>query len=95
MVKDHHCNQLKVEYPSDLDISKYLIESIRETRKLTYFINEAEDALSFPGITDICFINQNDEAMRELIFFGKMVQIASGTYFEDIEAVSSKLAKPL
>lgn len=80
-------NQLNVEHSADPDISKYLNESIRETRKLTYFINEAEDALNFPGFTDIAFLNSNTDDSRELIFFGKMVTMASGTYFEDIETV--------
>ena len=80
-------NQLNIENPTDPDVSKYLEESIKATRKLTYFINEAEDTLNFPGITDIAFLNKNTEDERELIFFGKMVTAASGTYFEDIEAI--------
>lgn len=81
-------NQLNVDHSEDPDIQKYLAESIRETRKLTYFINEAEEALNFPGITGICYLNTNNDTVRELIFFGKMVNTISGTYFEDIESIS-------
>lgn len=81
-------NQLKVEYPSDPDVTKYLNESIKETRKLTYFIDEAENALNFPGINDIFFLNIDNEDIREICFLGKMVTIAEGTFFEDIETIS-------
>ena len=81
-------NQLSIEYPSDPDVIKYLNESINRTRDLTYFIDEAEEALLFPGINDICFLNTNTEVERGLYFFGKMVILAEGTYFEDIEIIN-------
>ena len=80
-------NRLNIENPADPDIDKYLDESIRETRKLTYFINEAEDALNFPGKTDIAFLNTNTDEEREIVFFGKMVTGLTGTYFENIESI--------
>jgi hypothetical protein len=65
-----------------------LRESIKETRKLTYFIDEAENALNFPGITDIFFVNSDTKETSELCFLGKMVTISDGTFFENIEIIS-------
>ncbi|MDC7226189.1 MAG: LptF/LptG family permease [Spirochaetales bacterium] len=80
-------NQLNVDHPEDPDVLKYLDESRRKTRELTYFTGEAEEALNFPGINDIAFLNSTDEFERELVYFGKMVTIPSGTYFRNIEAI--------
>ncbi len=81
-------NQLAVEYPEDPDIIKYTKESVRETRKLTYFIDEAENALSLPGITDICFLNVNNETERELFYCEKVVFLSEGIFFRNIETMA-------
>ena len=79
--------ELGIEYPEDPDVKKYLSESIRETVQLTYFIDEAETAMGLPGINDICFLNRNETEIKEIIFIGKMVPSAGGTFFRDIESM--------
>ena len=81
-------NRLAINNPEDPDITKYLRRSIEETVKLTYFIDEAEKALNFPGIDSICFLNVNDDNIRELFFIGKMVNLVEGIFFKDIEVIS-------
>ncbi|MBI9107254.1 MAG: hypothetical protein JEZ04_10975 [Spirochaetales bacterium] len=80
-------NQLKIDYPEDPDVGKYLAESISATRKLTYFIDEAEKITSFPGTTGICALNINEADHKELLFIGKMVSLAEGTFFQNIEVI--------
>lgn len=80
-------NELSIDYPTDPDVSKYLGESISATRNLTYFIDEAEKILSFPGVIDICALNENNLDYKQLLFIGKMVSISEGTYFENIEVI--------
>jgi hypothetical protein len=81
-------NELKVDYPEDPDVKKYLAQSIEATRNLTYFIDEAEQILSFPGDTEICYLNENSETHKELLFIGKIVSLAEGTFFENIEVIT-------
>jgi len=80
-------NELSIDYPDDPDVKKYLAESIRKTRNLTYFIDEAEKIMSFPGITEIYCLNINEENQKELLYIGKMVNLAEGTFFGDIEII--------
>ncbi|MDC7126883.1 MAG: LptF/LptG family permease, partial [Spirochaetales bacterium] len=81
-------NELKTEYPNDKDINKYLVESTKKILKLTFFIDDAEKAISFPGTSNICFLNQKDEEGIQLCFIGKMVEGSNGTFFKDIETIS-------
>ena len=81
-------NELKIDYPDDPDVRKYHAESIDATKNLTYFIDEAEQILNFPGVTGICCLNVNSSDQKELLFIGKMVTLAEGTFFENIEVMA-------
>ena len=81
-------NRLAIDNPEDPDIAKYLKKSIEKTVNLTYFIDDAEKALTFPGVYSICFLNSSTDNLKEVFYFGKMVTLLEGTFFKDIEVVS-------
>lgn len=80
--------KLNSEYPKDEDVKNYLDKSKKEANKLILFIDDAEAALSFPGVLDILFLNINTIEQIEIYSLGKMVTVEGGTYFRDIEIIS-------
>ena len=80
-------SRLKIDYPDDPDVDKYLAESLSKARELTYFIDEAENIRSFPGSTGIICLNINEAGRKQLVYIGKMAVLPDGTFFEDIEVI--------
>jgi hypothetical protein len=80
---------LEKQYPYDSYIKYYLGEIAEELPSVSFFSDEAELVLSLPipGIQYLVFFNKKDESSRELISIDKVVHVADGMFFKNVEVL--------
>ena len=81
--------KLKEEITADRDIDKYYQESLIETRRVSYFVNEAESTRSMPGIQQIVYIDQNPQLVGEngqaVVYINKLVRDGGDFWVHGVE----------
>lgn len=80
--------ELYREKPEDPDIQDYLRESRLQARKVSFFIEEAQDTDTSPGIQTIVYIEPGDNPATTLIHIGKMVLDGAIAWLHDVEILS-------
>jgi tetratricopeptide (TPR) repeat protein len=80
-------SKLAAQYPQDKDIATNLDRAAEGLRGVSFFLDEARQVETLPGIEKILFFNRTDPGGIEAVTFGRMVQAREGTFFMDVEAV--------
>jgi len=78
------------KYPMDSDVKQYLSVSAERINEMSFFLEEIERNILLPGVRDVLFINNRDaegNIPMEIVRLGKLVDIPSGTYIQDIEVI--------
>jgi len=83
----YQLKELKEQYPSDVDVARYLALATERVADLTLFMDDVQRALAMPGSADFAFINASDDFIREIVSIGKLVQIPAGLYAQHIEVM--------
>ncbi|UCF99837.1 MAG: hypothetical protein JSV89_09930 [Spirochaetaceae bacterium] len=83
----HMFRELQVSYPQDADVSSYLRKSEERLSRETFFLDEAEEIDTLPGVTELLFVNQRKEDEREIVFIGKLAAVEAGLFCKDIEVL--------
>ncbi len=78
---------LAASHPDDPDVVTYLKRSTEQLAQDSFFRDEIDRTVPFPGVRNVAFMNQSDGDNREILYFRKMVILPEGTYFEGIEAL--------
>jgi len=78
---------LAASHPDDPDVVTYLKRSTEQLAQFSFFRDEVDRTVPFPGVRDVVFINRRDGDSREILYIKKMVALPEGTYFEGIEAM--------
>ncbi len=78
-------SELKKINPDDADIKRYFSKAREAVKKVSFFIDEAEDMLALPGYRNIAFINSTEDGKRELLYISKLVAIGENYFFSGIE----------
>ncbi len=81
--------ELKEEVTADRDIDTYYRESLIETRRVSYFVDEAEGTRSLPGVRQIVYIDQNPRLVGEngqaVVYIDKLVRDGGDFWVHGIE----------
>lgn len=81
--------KLKEEVTADRDIDKYYQESLIETRRVSYFVNEAESTRSMPGVQQIVYIDRNPHLAGDngqaVVYIDKLVRDGGDFWAHGIE----------
>ncbi|RKX84901.1 MAG: hypothetical protein DRP57_04970 [Spirochaetes bacterium] len=78
---------LKNEKPQDRDVSFYFSESSKKISGISFFLNDAEKALTLPGSDELFFVNRKKGKEIEFVFIKKMVKTEGALYFSGIESL--------
>jgi len=78
---------LAVSHPDDPDVVTYLKRSTEQLAQFSFFRDEIDRTVPFPGVRNVVFMNRADGGSREILSIKKMVILPEGTYFEGIEAL--------
>jgi tetratricopeptide (TPR) repeat protein len=80
--------ELFEDHPLDPDVQRYFAESKEAVRRISFFHDEAEQILVLPGRRDITFVNALGPQSVELVYFGKLVTVAEGSFVRNVEAMA-------
>jgi len=80
--------ELEENYPRDPDVLMYLEKSREKLKEESFFTEEAEKAVSLPGIGGILFKNESAEGRVEIIAIERMVELSGDVFFKNVEAIS-------
>jgi tetratricopeptide (TPR) repeat protein len=80
-------SKLAAEYPKDKDIATNLDRATDGLRSVSFFIDEARQIETLPGVDEILFFNSASPGGAEAVSIGRMVQAREGTYFFNVEAL--------
>ncbi len=83
----YQLRELQEQYPTDIDIVRYLAIATEKVAELAFFMDDVQRALEMPGTAGFAFINASDESSREVVSIGKLVRAPSGLYAQDIEVI--------
>jgi hypothetical protein len=84
----HEFRALAASYPLDGEAVRYFSESRAAIAGFSFFLPDAEMAMSLPGLQNVVFINTPAEADRlELVTVGKIVASERGVFVGDIEVL--------
>ncbi len=80
---------LQSSYPEDREIANLLEETKKALYDQAFFLDEITQALSYPGYSDIFFIDYLEE--KEIAFFYASIGVATqeGIFFEDLELITA------
>jgi hypothetical protein len=79
--------ELQERYPQDPDVISYLNKSEERLRREAFFLDEAEQIDTLPGITELLFLNHSQADEREIVYIGKLAGIDAGIFCKDIEVL--------
>lgn len=80
---------LTERYPEDTEARAFYSESVAKLSTMAYFINEVEDLIAMPGLTELFFVNASSEdGSVEIVSLGTLINTDEGVYAQDIEVVS-------
>ncbi len=79
--------KLAAQYPQDKDIATNLDRASEGLRGVSFFLDEARQVETLPGVEKILFFNGTGPGGIEAVALGRMVQAREGTFFIDVEAV--------
>jgi len=81
--------KLREEVTADRDIEKYYRESLELTRRESFFVDDAENTETLPGIQKIVYIDKgplfSDTVGTSIIFIDKLVRNAGDFWAQDVE----------
>ncbi len=80
--------RLEKEYPLDPDITKYLEQSKKAVRTISFFRDELERTSRYPGTRHLVFLNSQDDTTREIVYIDTLKSIREGDYLFDIEVLA-------
>ncbi len=83
----YQLKELQEQYPTDIDVARYLALATERVADLTLFMDDVQRALEMPGTAEFAFINASDESTREVVSIGKLVCTSSGLYAQNIEVM--------
>jgi hypothetical protein len=80
---------LEKQYPHDSYIKYYLGEITQKLPSISFFSDEAELvlALPVPGFNYLVFFNIKDQSTREIVSIDRVVSVANGMFFKNIEVL--------
>ncbi|MFW5694050.1 MAG: hypothetical protein ACOCYB_02700 [Alkalispirochaeta sp.] len=79
--------ELRRRAPDDPDVRRYAEEVQERLREISFFVDEAVEALAFPARRNVVFRNDRSGAFTELISAGRIIDAPHGTYLYDVEVV--------
>ena len=80
--------ELSREVPEDPDVQEYLQESRVTAKEQTYFIEEAEETDTMPGLRTVVYLEPGTEGRRTVIYIDKMVRSGAGAWLHNVELIS-------
>ena len=83
----HVFRELQQSHPQDPDVLSYLQKSEERLSMETFFLDEAEEIDTLPGMTELLFVNSSDGDEREIVFIGKVAGVEAGVFCSDIEVL--------
>lgn len=78
---------LRERAPDDPDIERYAGAVEEQLREISFFVDEAVDAQTFPGQQNVVFRNQRSGAFSELISAEQIIDAPQGTYLYGVEVL--------
>ncbi len=79
--------ELSMVFPKDAEVPGFLADSLKGLKGISFFKDEAEKSLSLPGVSNIIFINSDENEKREIIHIDKLVKDSKDIYFYGIEVL--------
>ncbi|MFW5827759.1 MAG: hypothetical protein ACOCU4_06690, partial [Alkalispirochaeta sp.] len=79
--------QLRERAPNDPDVERYAEEVDDRLRGISFFVDEAVDALVFPARQDVVFRNDRSAEFSEIISAGRIIDAPHGTFLYDVEVL--------
>ena len=90
--------ELSREVPDDPDVREYLQESRAAARKQTYFIDEAEETDTMPGLRTVVYLeprgegaeraDRGEDERRTFVYIDKMVRDGAEAWLHNVELLS-------
>ncbi|MFO7850387.1 MAG: LptF/LptG family permease [Spirochaetia bacterium] len=78
--------ELSREVPDDPDVQEYLEESRLQAKEVTFFIEEARETDTVPGIRAVVYKEPETENTR-IVYIGRMVRDGANAWLHDIEII--------
>lgn len=88
-------SELHSAYPGDSEIEKYLEDAKEQLQHKAFFLEEVTQALSYPGFSDIFFIEKKGEDEIQLFFAENGVIAREGIFFQNIEILTFSTSEDL
>ncbi len=79
--------ELRERAPNDPDVNRYAQEVDERLQEISFFVDEAVDALVFPARQDVVFRNDRSGEFSELISAGRIIDAPHGTFLYDVEVL--------
>jgi tetratricopeptide (TPR) repeat protein len=79
--------ELQGRYPQDADVISYLKKSEERLSEQSFFLEEAEQIDTLPGVTELLFLNNDQDDEREIVYIGKLAIVDTGIFCKDIEVL--------
>ncbi len=81
-------NELSKQTVKDPDVQEFLMKSLEEMNKISFFSDEAIQTSHLPGRKNIIFINAHGKNKKEFIHFDKLISVQEGIYVFGIEGIA-------
>ena len=73
--------------PNDPDVTRYARMVEERLKEISFFVDEAVDALVFPARRNVVFRNDRSTEFSELISAGRIIDAPGGTFLYDVEVL--------
>lgn len=74
-------------HPQDAEVRRYLAESLDAVARISFFVEDAEAAVTMPGAHGILFVNSAHDTETEIAYIGKVVQTETGVFLQQFEVL--------
>ncbi len=73
------------DFPGDDDLKDFYLKSKEAVEQSYFFVDEIKKYSSFPGTTDIVYLNPKTDGVTALVKIGKFIDAEEGRYFFNVE----------